>query len=247
MNEPRSLAIPPALDVLSASEPVALFLDFDGTLVAIADTPDGIEVPSDLAARLEALAARVGQRLALVSGRSPGNLAEHLGPVLVAIAGSHGMARTGRDGQPVGTPPRQIADAALARIEAAAAAAGAAVERKAHGMALHYRLAPEREADVLAAAHELAATHGLIVKQGKCVAELVPPGGDKGSAVRAFMTEAPFAGTVPVFVGDDVTDEDGFRAATELGGFGIAVGERPSDSARYHLSSVSDVHAWLNL
>lgn len=247
MDNPRDLPPPPPLDTLVAEGPIALFLDFDGTLVPIAPTPDGIAVPPDLAKRLEELSARLGHRLAVVSGRSPANLAEHLGPLAVAVAGSHGAAQRKRDGGAFGPDAERLPDLAIGAIERAAEREGALLERKTHGLALHYRSAPKKEDAVVAAAQALAAEHGLALKRGKCVVEFVLPGADKGRAVEAFLAEPEFAGAMPVFVGDDVTDEDGFCAAAKNGGFGVAVGERPSNTARYHLPSVSDVHAWLNL
>lgn len=88
---------------------------------------------------------------------------------------------------------------------------------------------------------------GLAVKRGKCVAELVDTGATKSAAVDAFMAIEPFIGSLPVFIGDDVTDDDGMRAASDHGGFGVAVGDRKSTAARYRLASVSDVRDWLGL
>ncbi|MEC8836191.1 MAG: trehalose-phosphatase [Pseudomonadota bacterium] len=99
----------------------------------------------------------------------------------------------------------------------------------------------------MAFAEEFAASRELCVTSGKGVAELVRPGATKAAAVEAFMQVAPFAGAAPVFIGDDVTDEDGFAGAIEHGGFGIAVGERPSEKARYGLDSVAAVHHWLEI
>ena len=115
------------------------------------------------------------------------------------------------------------------------------------GGALHYRNVPNRKDGLLAFAQRLADDHGMTVKQGKGVVEVVAADSSKSGAVHAFMETEPFAGAHPVFVGDDVTDEDGFVAAETLGGFGIAVGERPSDTARYRLTDVGAVHAWLGL
>ncbi len=77
------------------------------------------------------------------------------------------------------------------------------------------------------------------------VAELCTPGLDKGAAVRAFMDEAPFAGALPVFVGDDLTDENGFRAARALGGVSILVGPLRATDADMRLDSVPAVRGWL--
>ena len=125
--------------------------------------------------------------------------------------------------------------------------AGLLYEHKAHGAALHYRTQPGLEGRAHDFAAELAKTHGLAIKAGKCVVELVWPGADKGGAVDLFMAQSAFAGATPVFIGDDVTDEDGFAACQHHGGFGIAVGERPSAGARYSLETVKDVHAWLEI
>ena len=237
---------PPPLEALTGS--LALFLDFDGTLIEIASTPDGIDVPPGMAARLEGLAGRHGGRVALVSGRSLDNLGSHIGVAQLARAGSHGAERKRADGRLLGGEPAPIpAQAAEAAAAFAAARDGVEYEVKRHGAAVHYRGAPALEGEVIAFALETAAAHGLVVKRGKCVAELVHRGADKAGAVRAFMAEPPFRGSIPIFLGDDITDEDGFRAASELGGFGIIVGDRPSAFARYRLANPAEVYAWLNL
>jgi trehalose 6-phosphate phosphatase len=77
------------------------------------------------------------------------------------------------------------------------------------------------------------------------VAELRLPGADKGDAVRRFMADPKMAGTTPIFLGDDVTDEAGFAAAAELGGWGVLVGDTPVTAAHYRLEDVTAVHDWL--
>jgi len=247
MSGSLALSPPPSLQELCDPGPVALFLDFDGTLVEIAPTPDGIEVPKTLGAGLFELSSRLGDRLALVSGRAIPDLERHLGPLRVARAGSHGAARELADGSPLGpraeSLPRGVAEA----LRAFAETCGFALEGKQHGAALHYRTNPALEPEGLSFANELARTHGLEVKRGKCVIELVRPGASKAGAVRAFMEVPPFAGARPVFIGDDITDEDGFVAAEELGGFGILVGDRSPSAARYRLPDPAAVHAWLGL
>lgn len=247
MNSAADLPAPPSLAELSARGPVALFLDFDGTLVEIAQTPDAIEVPQKLAERLCALSERLEGRLALVSGRAVANLEEHCGPLGIACAGSHGLSRFSAAREPLGEEPHALLPAVLETLAEFAAAEGFRLETKAHGAALHYRSDPSLEARGLAFATALADEHGLVIKRGKCVIELVPPGGDKGSAVRAFMSEEPFAGARPVFVGDDVTDEDGFVAVQELGGIGVLVGNRSPSAARYGLADPAAVQQWLDL
>jgi trehalose 6-phosphate phosphatase len=84
-----------------------------------------------------------------------------------------------------------------------------------------------------------------VLQPGKLVVELKTPGADKGAALTAFMAEPPFAGAVPVMVGDDLTDEYGFRAAEALGGFGVLVGPRRETAARFGLADVNAVLDWL--
>ncbi|WP_296722471.1 trehalose-phosphatase [Erythrobacter sp.] len=246
MESRPCLPAPPRLSSLLADRPLALFLDFDGTLVEIADGPDAIAVPPGLADRLQALAARLNGALALVSGRSIANLTDFLGPLPLHLAGSHGGHVLAPDGAPLreAAPlPSPVVDA----LGTFAQANGLLHERKAHGGALHYRARPDLEGGTRRFADALASEHGLATKSGKCVIELVWPGADKGGAVDLLSSEPPFAGALPVFIGDDVTDEDGFAACARHGGFGIAVGERESAAARYSLPSVKDVHAWLQL
>lgn len=186
--------------------------------------------------------------MALVSGRSAADIAEHLGPPEVALAGSHGLERLSADGTPLGARPTAIpGETAEAIRRFAASHSGLIYEHKSYGAALHYRAALKLEGEAIAFMEQLAASDGLAVKHGKCVVELVQPGADKGAAVQAFMREPAFAGATPIFVGDDITDEDGFRAVKELGGFGVIVGERPSAFARYRLATPAEVHEWLEL
>lgn len=231
---------PPAL-----LDHAALFLDFDGTLVEIAETPGGVDA-SGLPHLLEHLSHRLDGHVAIVSGRAVAEVAQHLAPAHLAIAGSHGLEMARTDGSVV-TPER---GAGLDRALAAAADLrarhpGVLIEDKPFGVGLHYRAAPAAEADTLALAEALAAEHGLLVQRGKMVAELRLPGHDKGSAVRDMMTEPSWSARRPVFMGDDVTDEAGFAAAAALGGAGVLVGDLRDTAARYRLPSVAAVRDWL--
>jgi trehalose 6-phosphate phosphatase len=240
------LPAPPPLSALLEHGPLALFLDFDGTLVEIAAGPDAITVPLRLGAGLQRLGVRLGGALALVSGRGIGNLQAFLGPLPLYMAGSHGghvLAPGGailRDAQSL-PPPVSEALGDFARDN------GLIFEPKAHGGALHFRSRPDLATETHRFADALAQQHGLATKRGKSVIELVWPGADKGGAVALLASEPAFVGKRPVFIGDDVTDEDGFAACVRLGGLGIAVGERISAGATHSLASVKDVHAWLEL
>jgi trehalose 6-phosphate phosphatase len=241
------LPLPPSLPALLTQGPLALFLDFDGTLVELAATPGAIAVPAGLGERLAGLSRRLGGRLALVSGRPIADLERHCGPLAVDCAGSHGAERRRADGSAFGPPPAALPQDLLDRVARFAEVNAVAYERKPHGAALHSRAVPEMEERCALFMADLAGAHGLAVKRGKRVAELVRPGADKGHAVHAFVAAPPFIGSRPAFVGDDVTDEDGFAACSELGGFGVAVGSRPTKSARYGLADPAAVQQWLGL
>ncbi|WBX84675.1 trehalose-phosphatase [Sphingosinicella microcystinivorans] len=228
---------------------LSVFLDFDGTLVELAPTPDAIHVAPGLSAMLERLAAHLEGRLAVISGRALADLDRHLGTRRITLSGSHGgelrLAAADADAPPGSAFPEQ------AHLEASAFAAahGLLLETKPLGFAFHYRQAPGAGAAVEAFARQLGTRYGLQMKSGKMVAELMPPGIDKGGIVAALMATPGFRGSTPVFIGDDVTDEDGFRAAAAHGGFGVLVGElggaRAETVATARLADVNDVHNWL--
>ena len=182
-----------------------------------------------------------------MSGRALDDLEAHLGKVEIARAGSHGASCFLADGERLGEAPSGLPHDAVAQLRDFALCNDLLYETKSHGGALHFRGQPDKADQTRQFARELALAHGLDVNRGKGVVELVRPGANKGAALRAFMAIEPFIGSTPVFIGDDVTDEDGMRTAIEFSGFGIAVGERDSEAASYHLQDVKAVHNWLNL
>lgn len=225
----------------------SLFLDFDGTLVDIADQPDTVVVDASLRELLVALAHCLEGRLALVSGRSIAQLDTLLGPVAetLTLSGSHGSEYR-IDGTEERPPRPASLDLIEARLrEAAAAEAGVIVEAKSLGVALHYR----RHPGFASRAHELVTTlaraNGLAVQHGKMMVEARLPGSDKGAAVARLMQHPAMEGTLPVFVGDDITDETGFEAARARGGAGILVGPARSTAAAYGLSDPAATRRWL--
>ncbi|MBJ3778406.1 trehalose-phosphatase [Acuticoccus mangrovi] len=225
----------------------ALFLDFDGTLVDIADRPDGIHVAPSLPGLIERLLAATGGAVAVVTGRKVEDIDGFL-KVPVAAAGMHGLEIRPAPGAAIETapPPPEIAVLRGRILGWPILGGGVTMEDKGAGLAVHYRAAPDMEAAVKAAMHEtIADLPALHFIPGKMVVEAKGKGFDKGAAVRTFMTHAPFVGRTPIFIGDDVTDEDGMRAATALGGFGIKVGEGDTDAA-YRLPDVPSVHDWLS-
>jgi len=224
----------------------ALFLDFDGTLVEIADHPDHVVVPPLLAETIAALSRALGGRLAIVTGRSIAALEALMGPVEVAVAGSHGGEFRPRAGAPVEPLADPLPGEIVAAFEDFAAAnGGLLVEPKPFSVAIHYRRHPEALEGLLTCAEGLASAGGLAMKHGKQVIELAMPGSDKGTAAARFMTLPAFSGATPLFLGDDVTDEDAFHAVRDLGGKGVLVGPMRPTAAAARLPGVGAVHAWL--
>jgi len=238
---------PPPLASMLNGGPVALFLDFDGTLVELAPGPDAIEPIHDLAVRLQRLAERLEGRCALISGRAVVDIERHLGMLPTAAAGSHGSDRRGADGQALGPGPTGLPLDIESRLRHFAGENDLEYEHKPHGGALHYRRNPELGEQTRDFAKDLAGECGWAVQEGKFVIELVAEQAGKGEAVLAFMSEPPFSGARPYFIGDDLTDEAGFRMCEGLGGAGVLVGNRDNTSARYRLKDVEAVHDWLDL
>lgn len=233
----------PPLSLLAGA---ALFLDFDGTLVELADRPDAIEVPRDLPPLLARLSRGLGGRLAIVSGRPVDDLERHLAVAGLAVSGSHGAElRLGGCGLSRAEPPAGLGEARAAISSFADSAPGLLVEEKPAGIALHFRQAPDQAQNAADFMAGVAERTGLSLLHGNMVVELRPPGADKGAAIRGMMREPPFAGARPVFVGDDITDEDGFKAVAEMGGCGILVGSPRPTQARWRLDDVSAVARWL--
>ena len=227
----------------------ALFLDVDGTLLPIAARPQDVRVDSALRALLTRLHGALDGALALVSGRSIGEIDQLFEPLVLPLAGQHGYER--RDAQRrlhlepcLGCP---LDEAVAELIQLASRHAGLLVEQKGASVALHFRLAPHL-AELARSRMEGLAEHltpDYALMAGKMVYELKPAHTDKGSAIRAFMREPPFAGRLPVFLGDDVTDEYGFVAVQALGGETIKIGPGAT-SARWRLAGAAEVRGWLN-
>ena len=211
----------------------ALFLDFDGTMVDIAPQPHAVHVPAPLLEVLQELQAHLRGAVAVISGRPIAQIDEFLEPLRLPVAGVHGAERRDGEGRVhlLNTHPLDHVEAVARAL--AAQHAGLLVEVKRGSLALHYRQRPELEALCLATMQQAVdASPGLTLLRGKMVAEAKPGGASKGHAIEAFLAEPPFAGRVPVFIGDDVTDEVGFSTVQRLGGMGIKVGEGATVASR---------------
>jgi len=211
---------------LPAPSRAALLLDLDGTLIDIAPRPELVVVPDGLLAALRAARRRLGDALAVVSGRPVAQIDALLPDAAYAVAGEHGGAfRLAPDAElerpDLPCPP----DAWGGRAELAVAGhPGAFVERKTHGFVLHYRGAPGAGDALRDAARRIVGERSdFVVMAARMAWEIKPAAAHKGEAVRVLMRHAPFAGRLPIFIGDDVTDLAGIAAAGELGGEGLFV------------------------
>jgi trehalose 6-phosphate phosphatase len=226
----------------------AFFLDLDGTLVDIADTPEAVDPGPAEIDLLKRLAAATGGALAVISGRSLARIDELLAPLVLPAAGQHGAERRDAQGKRhrYRFPANVLRPVAVGIRDFADSHRGLVFEDKGASVALHYRLAPQLAAAAQRKVREVAEPLGdkVEVQDGKMVVELKPAGCDKGKAIAEFMREPPFAGRVPVFLGDDVTDEYGFRVVNAMAGHTIKVGEGDS-AARWRLANPSAAKAWL--
>lgn len=223
----------------------ALFIDLDGTLCPYELEPGDVQLDAAQRELLESLSLRLRGALCILSGRRREDLDRALGRVSIARCGEHGAAIAGDPGARA-LEALDVLRRELQRIARTHHDAGIRFEDKGNSCALHYRQAPDLAKRMTARARELAAAlPHLRLLEGNCVLEFVANTASKGRALRAFMNDPVFAGRVPVAIGDDVTDEDAFIAASALGGFGIAVGPRHSPAARFHLGDPYAVNAWL--
>ena len=230
-GNPLGLTLPPR---------AALLLDCDGTLLDLAATPGAVVVPAGLIDALRQVRDQLGGALAIVTGRPVAQIEALLADAPYAIAGEHGAALRRSPTAPIEeialpTPPQAWLDQAAAAI---AQFPGALLEPKRRGFVLHYRLNPSGALVLERMARELVASDPRFALLPASMAwEVKAIGVDKGTAVHALMATPPFAGRTPVFIGDDVTDEDGVAAAVALGGIGLRVPAAFGDAA--------GVRAWI--
>lgn len=224
----------------------ALFLDLDGVLAPLAPTPEAVVPDPRRTALLREVQRRFDGRVAIISGRTIVEVDRISEAALVSVAGVHGLERRRADGRldrAAAAPSVRSAVGVFLRF--AEGCTGMIVEDKGVAVGLHYRGAAAHAAAAEGLARRVAAETGLALQPGNLVVELKTPGSDKGTALRAFMQEPPFAGGFPVMIGDDLTDEHGFEAAVSLGGFGVLVGPPRPTTARYGLPDVDAVLDWL--
>ncbi len=247
-NDLPQRPVPPLLD-----DACALFLDVDGTLIEFARDPEAVVLLPDVREAIGRISDRLDGAVALVSGRPLSQLDRLFAPLHLPAAGLHGHEIRGLTGQTHAVTGNAdpdtgqwLHDVHRQAMRWAHGHPGVLVEDKGRSLALHWRGAPHAAQEVQAfAAQHIDAAAGYRLQPGNHVVEFVPEGSDKGRAIHQLMQQRPFRGRIPVFLGDDLTDEFGFKAANTLHGWSVLVGNRDPSEAVFALPHVRDVHRWL--
>jgi len=223
----------------------SLFLDFDGTLVPLSETPHSIHVPSFLVKLLADLHENLSGALAIVSGRQIKTLDYFLSPLKLPSAGVHGLQRRNAYGLIKEFNAPNYDSLLIECNKLMKIYPNLLLERKKISVALHYRRVPELEKLCIYTFQQAIRNRSeLTLLLGKFVVEIIPKGFTKGTAILEYMQEPPFKGRVPIFVGDDITDESGFEAVHSYGGDAVKVGNSPT-KAHHRFNSVDEIHQWL--
>ena len=245
LTEPKTVS--ESRDLANAEREIALFLDFDGTLVEIAPSPSDVKLDRRVPAALDTLRSSLGGALALVSGRPVSFLDSVLEPYRFDTAALHGAEiRLGGQIHSQAEAHAEMREALRDLVRFANSQVGIIIEDKHISLALHWRLAPHLKDEALGLMRQIAARMGPAIRlqEGKSVAELVPASASKGMAITQLMQLPPYTGRLPVFIGDDITDEHGFAAVNALGGLSIRIGGGDTQ-AKLRIASPTSLRAIL--
>lgn len=234
--------------VLADPHQWALFVDIDGTLLAVAPTPDAVTVPAGLVPLLAGIVQGLRGAAAVLTGRPIADADRLLAPLELTASGVHGTELRCGPGAAIATlAPPIPADVVQAMNSISRVAAGILVEQKGCGVAVHYRNAPLARRALESRLAEIIAdcSYDLVLREGRKVLEAVPRGYSKGTALMEIATRPPFKGRRPVMIGDDVGDESAFLAAERMGGLGLRVAGEHFTAAAADFDGVPAVHAWL--
>lgn len=225
----------------------AIFLDLDGTLLDIAPTPDDVRIPDTLGSDLTRAREIVGGALALISGRSIETIDRMLAPLQLPVAGQHGAEIRFAPSEPALRLSHVDLDHARHLLTPITAIPGVVIEDKGLSLAVHHRRARTSGIELYRRILEMLVEYGdqLEVMRGRRVFDIKPRGISKAVAVEHFMAKTPFSGRIPIFVGDDKTDEDGFKAVTARGGLALQVGPKFSVFSTARIENPASVRRWL--
>ena len=235
--------------VLSNPRRYALFLDVDGTLIELADTPEAVIVPEGLIALLQRLALGLGGAMAIVTGRLISDIDHLLSPLRLAAAGVHGAEMRLEPDMEIERVTASLPDEIVQTMRKLSLdIPGVIAEPKGGGLALHYRLAPEAESEILAALTAAIERHAgaLELVPGKKIFEVIPSGLSKGTALAKLASLPAFRNRIPIMIGDDVGDEAAFAVAEDLNGFGLRVAGEQYHPDIADFSGPSAVMTWLD-
>lgn len=226
----------------------AIFLDFDGTLVDLAERPDLVHMPPETRETLGLLSSRYGGAIAIITGRDIATIDGFTEPLKLPIAGVHGLSRRDVNGAlhvPDFDPePLRALEATLRPL--IEREDGLLLEKKLGALVLHYRQRPDLEDHCRETMQRAVHSHpSLALRKGKMIVEAVGYPTDKGRAIQTFLGEAPFEGRIPVFAGDDLTDEDGFLLVNQLDGVSIKIGSGET-AAAYRVDDRQALMSWFN-
>lgn len=225
----------------------AFFFDVDGTLAPLQPTPELVTVSAEVCNNLQLLFQKSGGAVAIISGRPLIQIDQLLSPVLLPAAGVHGAERRDNNGMINRMMPgaELLTEAEQQLKQGISGLPGVRLEKKGIAFALHYRQAKQFAEQTEALARTVVSQiPELTLVSGKCVVELKPSNIDKGKAIAQFMHSAPFHGRIPVFLGDDLTDERGFSVVNNMGGISVKIGKGKSQ-AKFRLENTAEVHQWI--
>jgi trehalose 6-phosphate phosphatase len=234
------------LPIINNLERYAIFLDLDGTIVELVEHPDAVRVEASTLRSLELLRDKTGGALAVISGREIASIDLLLRPLILPVAGVHGLQRRDAAGIVHQHETSDIRPVTFVLEKIIGEESGVVIEQKPGAVALHYRLRPDLERRCCEIVEAVVGRRpDLRLVHGKMVFEILQKGADKGSVIEAFLSEPPFLGRKPIFAGDDVTDEAGFSSVNALDGISIKIGADKT-AARCRARDVGELHDWLS-
>lgn len=212
---------------------IAMFLDIDGTLLDIEPHPDDVIADTELIQLIDRVCRAAQGAVAFVSGRAITDIDRIFAPLRLPTAGLHGAEVRFPDGSRVTTAPGLLDPMRPALRRLVADNPGLLLEDKGATIAVHYRQRPDLAGLVESSVDAMGVSDPLSAIHGKCVVELKPSALDKGTAISTLLALPPFLGRVPVFIGDDTTDEEGFRLVNDRDGLSVRVGDSNTPSCAH--------------